>query len=82
VPKLGSERGVVLHPIAVAAKCDDVTAMYEPVDQRARHDLIAEDLPTLLEALVRRQHGRRALVAPRHVPGKSVKRRTPNSDRD
>jgi hypothetical protein len=36
VPKLGGERGVVLHPIAVAAKCDDVTVMHEPVGMMER----------------------------------------------
>src|SRR5215207_7256366 len=40
--------------------------MDEPVDQGARHDLVAEDLAPLVEALVRGQHGGRAFVAATH----------------
>jgi hypothetical protein len=44
--------GMMPHPVAVAADVDDVTVMDEPVDQGAGHDLVAEDLAPLLEALV------------------------------
>ena len=47
------ELGVMAHPVAVAPDVNDVTVVQEPVDQRGSHDLVAEDLAPLLEALVR-----------------------------
>ena len=41
---------------------DDVAMVQQPVDERRRHDLIAEHVAPLLEALVRGQHRRRPLV--------------------
>ena len=52
------------HPVTVAADVDDVAVMKEPVDERGGHDFVAEDVAPLLEALVRRQYGRDAFVAP------------------
>ena len=57
------EVSVVTHPEAVAADVDDVAVVQEPVDKRSGHDLIAEDLPPLLKALVGREYGGCALVA-------------------
>ena len=51
------------HPVAVAPDVDDVAAVEEPVQQRGGHDLVVEDLPPLLEALVRGEYGRSMLVA-------------------
>jgi hypothetical protein len=58
--------GMVPHAAAVAADVDDVTVMHEAIDQRRRHDVVAEDLAPRLETLVRRQHGRRVFVPPGH----------------
>src|SRR5439155_16319145 len=41
----------------------DVAVMDKAVDQRAGHDVVAEDLAPLLEAFVRREHGGGVLVA-------------------
>src|SRR5690606_29499525 len=63
------------HAVGVAADVDDMAVVQESVDQGGSHDLVAEDLSPLLEALVRREHGRSALVAPgdhleeEHRPG-------------
>ena len=58
------ELGVLTHPVAVAADVDDVAVMQQPVDECCGHDLVAQDLAPLLEALVGREHGGRVLVAP------------------
>ena len=50
------------HPVAVAPDVDDVAMVQEPVDERRRHDLVAEHVSPFLEALVRGQHRRRPLV--------------------
>ena len=55
---------VAPHPVAVAPDVDDVAPMEHPVEQCSGHDLVAEDPAPLLEALVRRQHGRGVAVAP------------------
>jgi hypothetical protein len=60
------ELGVVPHAIAVAADVDDVAVMQEAVDERGGHDVVAEDLAPLLEALVRGEDGGRALVSASH----------------
>jgi hypothetical protein len=60
------QRGMMPHPVPVAAALPDVAVMHEAVDQRRRHHLIAEDLAPFLEALVRGQHRRGVLVATRH----------------
>jgi hypothetical protein len=57
---------VLPHPEAVAADVDDVAVVEQPVDQGCSHDLIAEDLAPLLEALVAGQHGGGVLVAAAH----------------
>ena len=57
---------MLAHAIAVAADVDDVAVMDEPVDERGGHDLVAEDLAPLLEALVAGEHGRRVFVAATH----------------
>ena len=54
---------VFTHPVAVAADVDDVAVVQQPVDERCGHDLVAEHAAPFLEALVGRQHRRRALVA-------------------
>ena len=51
------------HAEAVAADVDDVAVVQQAVDQRRRHDLVAEHAAPFLEALVRRQHRRGTLVA-------------------
>src|SRR5262249_18418116 len=61
--KATSEFGVLTEPIAVAPDVDDVTVMHEAVDERRGHDLVAENLAPLLEALVRRQDRRGRFVA-------------------
>src|SRR4051794_34855406 len=55
---------VLPQAIAVAADVDDVTVMYEAVDQRSRHDLVAEDLPPFFEAFVAREDRRGVFIAP------------------
>ena len=57
---------MVLHAIAVAADVHDVAVVDEAVDERTGHHLVTEDLPPLLEALVRREHRARPFVAPAH----------------
>ena len=58
------ELGVVPHAVAVAPDVDDVAAVQQSVEQGGGHDLVAEDVAPLLEALVRGQDRRGALVAP------------------
>ena len=43
-----------------------MTVMHEAVDERARHDVVAEDVAPVLEAFVAREHGGRPLVAAAH----------------
>ena len=50
------------HPVAVAPDVDDVAMVQQPVDERRRHDLVAEHVSPFLESLVRGQHRRRPLV--------------------
>ena len=38
----------------------------EAIDERRRHDVVAENLAPFLEAFVGREHGGRVLVTPRH----------------
>ena len=54
------------HPIAVPADVDDVAVMHEPIEERRRHDFIAEDVTPFGEALIRGEHGARPLVPFRH----------------
>ena len=51
-------------PLLGAGHVDDMTVMQEPVDECRGHDLVAQDLAPLLEALVGGEHGGRVLVAP------------------
>ena len=60
------EVGVLPHPVAVAADGDEVAVVYEAIDKGSRHNLIAEDLAPFLKALIRGEHGRGVLLAPRH----------------
>ena len=60
------EIGMLAHAVAVASDVDDVAVVDQPVDQRAGHDVIAEDLTPLVEALVAGEDGRGALVAAAH----------------
>ena len=60
------EVGVKTHPVAVAADVDDVTVVQKVVAERGSHDLVAEDLALLLEALVGREHRGRTRVASVH----------------
>jgi DNA gyrase inhibitor GyrI len=39
------EIGVLAHAIAVAANRDDVAMVDEPIDERGRHHVVAEDVP-------------------------------------
>ena len=49
----GSEFRVMTHPIAVPADVDDVAVMHEPIEERRRHDFIAEeDVTPFGEALI------------------------------
>ena len=54
------------HAVAIPPDVDDVTVMHEPVDERAGHDVVPEDLAPLLEALVAGEHGGCSLVAAAH----------------
>ena len=58
--------GVLAHAVAVAPDVDDVTVTHEAVDERARHDVVAQDVAPVLEAFVAREHGGRPLVAAAH----------------
>ncbi len=58
------EVGVLAHAVAAAADVDDMAVMQQAIDERSGHDLVAQDLSPLLEALVGRQHSGCALVAP------------------
>ncbi|MEQ8329687.1 MAG: hypothetical protein RH859_04405 [Longimicrobiales bacterium] len=60
------ELGVVPHAVAVAADVDDMAGVQEAVDEGGGHDVVAEDLAPLLEALVGGEHGGGGLVAPCH----------------
>ena len=46
------EFGVLPHAIAVAADRHQMAVMDEPIDERSRHDVIAEDVAPLFEAFV------------------------------
>ena len=50
------------HPVGVATDVD-VAMARQSVAQRRSHDVVVQHRAPLLEALVRRQHGRRVLVA-------------------
>ena len=54
---------VFAHAVAAAADVDDVAVVEQAIDERGRHDLVAEGGAPLFEALVRRQHGRGPFVA-------------------
>ena len=58
------EVGVLTHPVAVAVDVDDMAVVQQAIDERSSHDLVAQDLAPLLEALVGRQHSGYALIAP------------------
>ena len=45
------------HAVAVAPDVDDVAVVEQPVDERGGHDLVAEEVPALLEALVGGEDG-------------------------
>ena len=51
------------HAIAVAPDVDDVAVVQQAINQRRRHDLVAENGAPLLEALVGRQHRGGVFVA-------------------
>jgi hypothetical protein len=52
---------VLAELIAVAAAGDQVAVVDEPIDQGGHDNVLFEDVAPLLEALVRREHGRRVL---------------------
>ena len=52
------------HAVAVAPDVDDVAVVEQPIDERGGHDLVAEDVPSLLEALVGGEDDGADLVAP------------------
>ena len=52
------------HAVSVTPDFDDVATVEEPVQKRSGHNLVAEDPAPLLEALVGRQDGRGATIAP------------------
>ena len=56
---------MLAHPVAVAADVDDMAVMHEAVDQGGSHDLVAEDVAPLLEALVGGEDGGCVFVAVR-----------------
>lgn len=60
------ELGVLAHRVAVPADVDDVAVVDQAVDERAGHDVVAEDLAPVLEALVGGEDGGGVLVAPAH----------------
>ncbi len=49
---------MLAQAVAVAPDGDQVTVVHEAIDERCRHDFIAEDLAPLFKAFVGRQHGR------------------------
>ena len=61
--KSSRELGVLAQAVAVPADVDDVTVVYEAIDQRRRHHLVAEDLAPVLEAFVAGENRRRMFVA-------------------
>ena len=54
------------HSVAVAADVDEMAVVQHSIDEGSGHDIIAQDLAPLFEALVGSQHGRGTLVAPIH----------------
>ena len=56
--------GVLSHAVAVSSDVDEMAVVQDSVDESCGHDLIAENLSPLLEALVGGQHRRVVLVAP------------------
>lgn len=58
------EFGVRTEAVAVAPNVDDVTVLHEAVHEARGHDVVAEALAPLLEALVARADRRGVLVAP------------------
>ena len=45
------ELGVLSHPVAIAADRDEMSVVCQAIDERGRHDLIAEDVIPFFEAL-------------------------------
>lgn len=58
----GGEVPLVPHAVAVAANIDDVAVMEEPINQRAGHHVVAEDVAPFFEAFITREDGRRVFV--------------------
>ena len=46
------ELGVLSHSVAIAADGHQMTVMDETIDERGRHDVIAEDVTPFFKALV------------------------------
>src|SRR5271166_479472 len=57
---------MLAHAVAVSADVDDVAVVDEAVDERAGHDVIAQDLAPVIKALVAGEHRARRLVASAH----------------
>jgi site-specific DNA recombinase len=72
VPNPPSTPTVLAHePVSTFSRLrshdgDEVALMDDAIDERRRHDVVAEDLAPLFKAFVGRQHRRRVLVAARH----------------
>jgi hypothetical protein len=46
------ELGVLAHAAAVTANRDEMAVVHEAIDERRRHDFVAEDLAPFLKAFV------------------------------
>lgn len=62
--RLGQFGGMVPRPPAVASDVDDVAPVQQPVQQRGRHHLVAQDPSPFLEPLVGGDDRQGVLVAP------------------
>jgi hypothetical protein len=49
---------VLAHMLAVAANREAMILMHEPIDEHGCHDIVAEDVALVFEAVVRRENRR------------------------
>src|SRR6266542_41983 len=57
---------MLAHPVAVPPDVHDVAVVDQPIDERAGHDVVAEDLAPFVEALVGGEDRGAGFVAPAH----------------
>jgi hypothetical protein len=66
------ELTVLAHPIAIAADGDEVAVMDEAIDELRGHDVVAKDVASLFEALIRREHRQTPKLTQKQRDGGSI----------